>query len=293
MNTTHKPLKVAFFGTPQIAVWVLEELEHAGIVPALLVTNPDAPQGRKNVLTPPPVKVWGEERHIPVLQPESLRDSGLAERLSIEGFNLFIVAAYGKIVPKTFLDIPTHGVLNVHPSLLPHYRGASPIRSAILNDDRDTGVTIMLMDEEMDHGPILAQEHAAIAETEWPIPGNVLDEHLARHGGALLARTIPLWIGGDIAPQEQDHGAATYCAKITRADGEINLDDDPYQNLLKIRAYDGWPGTFFFTEKGSRQVRIKITNAELATDGSLQILRVIPEGKKEMDYTDWARPKST
>lgn len=272
-----------------VAVWVLDELEKKGITPSLIVTNPDAPQGRKLVLTPPPVKVWAIERGIEVLQPTTLRSDEIVSTLSTHTFDLFIVAAYGKIIPQSILDLPKHGTLNVHPSLLPLLRGASPIRSAILNDMHGTGVTIMLMDADLDHGPILAQESAGITENEWPLRGEVLDERLARQGGRMLAEVIPKWLAGELEPKAQDHAAATFCTKITKEMGEIDLAADPYQNLLKIRAFDGWPGTFFFTEKNGKRMRVKITDAELAADGSLKITRVVPEGKKEMAYEDFMR----
>ena len=287
MNSTTP--KIAFFGTPDIAVWVLEELKKANILPTLVVTNPDAPQGRKMILTPPPVKVWAEALSIPVFQPVSLKDLESNNPLSSAVFDLFIVAAYGKIIPQVILDLPKHNTLNVHPSLLPQLRGASPIRSAILQDVRETGVTIILMDEKLDHGPILAQEIVHIAKDDWPLRGKTLDELLARHGGALLADMIPKWIASEVSSIEQDHTAATFCTKITKEMGEIDLAADPYQNLLKIRAFDGWPGTYFFQEKNGTKIRVKIIDAELDTDGSLKILRVIPEGKKEISYEDFLR----
>jgi methionyl-tRNA formyltransferase len=282
-------IKFAFFGTPDIAVFVLEELANAGYRPSLIVTNPDAPKGRKHMLTPPPTKVWAAVHAIPVLQPESLKD-GAAQTILRDGdFDLFIVAAYGKLIPKDILDIPKHGTLNVHPSLLPALRGASPIRSAILQDIRETGVTIMLMDELLDHGPILAQENVVIEKGAWPLRGHALDELLARKGGVLLVETIPQWLAGEITLVEQDHARATFCTKISKEMGELDLSSDPYQNLLKIRAFDGWPGTYFFAEKNGKRVRVKIVDAELAPDGSLRILRVIPEGRKEMMYDDFSR----
>ncbi len=287
MNNT--PLKIAFFGTPDIAVWVLDELRSVGIHPTLIVTNPDAPRGRKLILTPPPVKTWAMEHSVPILQPTTLKDTSIEQILRDGNFDLFIVAAYGKIIPQSILNIPTRGTLNVHPSLLPKLRGASPIRSAILEDMRETGVTIMLMDEELDHGPILAQEVVHIAKDDWPLRGRVLDELLARHGGTLLAEVIPKWIAGTITPTVQEHDSATFCTKITKEMGEIDLNADAYQNLLKIRAFDGWPGTYFFHEKNGTKMRVKIIDAELETDGTLKILRVIPEGKKEMSYEDFLR----
>lgn len=282
-------LKIAFFGTPDIAVWILEELEKEHIVPSVVITNPDAPQGRKHVMTPPPVKVWAHTHNIPVIQPTTLEDATVASVLQREGYNLFVVAAYGKIIPKHILDVPPYGTLNVHPSLLPKLRGASPIRSALLTDTRETGVTIMLMDELLDHGPVLAKERADIPLQNWPMRGRELDELLARKGGRLLASVIPQWIAGELTPEEQDHAVTTLCAKITKEMGELDLNEDPYQNLLKIRAFDGWPGTFFFTEKNGVRMRVKITDAEMTPDGTLKITRVIPEGKKEVDYQDCIR----
>ncbi len=279
--------KIVFFGTPQISVFVLEELEKKDIVPNLIVTTPDKKRGRKMLLTPSEVKVWAENNNVPTLQTDKITNEFIEElkqKAPHSGWDVFIVAAYGKLLPKQLLEIPKHGVVNVHPSLLPRLRGASPIRGAILADDKEVGVSVMLIDEKMDHGPILSQEKVEILE--WPPHGKELDEILARLGGNLLADTLPKWIEGKITPQEQDHNKATFTKKITKEDGLIDLDADPYQNLLKIRAYEGWPGTYFFTQIGEKTTRIKIIDAELK-EGKLNIIRVIPEGKKEIDYKDF------
>jgi len=284
-------LRIAFFGGEPIGVPVLEELEASGIVPNLIVCSPDKPVGRKQVMTAPPVKEWATQRSIPVFQPTSLKENTGVGPLYKNDWDIFIVVAYNKILPKWLIDIPEHGTLNVHPSLLPQLRGASPIRSAILNDLQETGVSVMLLDEKMDHGPIIAQEPMHIEDAQWPVRGRELDEGLARLGGALLAATLPQWTRGDIAPQEQEHELATYCGKITKADGELTIDphnlptgDAARQALLKIYAYDGWPGTFFFVETPKGTKRIKIVDATLDTHGALDIHRVVPEGKKEMDW---------
>lgn len=269
---------IVFFGTPHFAVYVLEELATLGIEPDIAVTAPDRPAGRGMKLQSPPVKEWSEANDIPVLQPESLKkESDALSLLQNSDWDLFIVAAYGKILPKNIIDLPRRGVLNVHPSLLPRFRGASPVESQILEDEKETGVSIMLIDEEMDHGPLVAQ--ASIEPEEWPIRASILEELLAREGGKLLAEAIPPWLSGEIEATEQDHDKATFTRKIEKQDGEINLDDDGYQNYLKFCAYDGWPGTFFFKDGK----RIKITNAEYK-NGAFTPLRVIPEGKKEIDY---------
>ncbi len=284
-----KKPSIVFFGTPAFAVIILDELSATHIVPSLIVTAPDAPQGRALILTPPEVKVWGETHDVPVLQPTSLTDTDTLAPLFNTNWDLFIVAAYGYIVPPEILALPKHGTLNVHPSLLPQFRGASPIRSAILTDTRETGVSIMLMDKELDHGPIVAQARVELAKEDWPPSAILFEQLLAHTSGQLLAETIPPWIAGDITPEAQDHSNATFSKKITKDMAEITLSDDPYTNLLKIRAYDGWPSAYFIHPHHDKNIRIKITDAELASDGSLKILRIIPEGKKEMPYEDFMR----
>jgi methionyl-tRNA formyltransferase len=282
------PLKIAFFGSPEIAVIVLEELKQAGYLPALVVTNPDRPQGRGMVLTPTPVKAWAQTHTIKTIELTSLKNSGDVPEITSEHWDLFIVVAYGLIMPRWLLDLPKHGTLNVHPSLLPKLRGASPIRTSILEGMKDTGVTIMLMDEKMDHGPILVQQPTKLT---YPIPGRILDENLAHQGGLLLCDIIPKWIAGEITPTQQNHEEATFCGKITKDMGELQIDphnlptgDAAYQIVLKVAAFDGWPGTFFFHEGK----RVKIVDAGMSAD-QLAISRVIPEGKKEIDFTKWIK----
>jgi len=277
--------RFAVFGTPELAVVILEELKRKGLVPALVVTTPDKPVGRKMVVTPPPTKAWAMANSISVAQPEKIT-SEFMDELGESSWDLFVVAAYGKILPARLLEIPKHGVLNVHPSLLPRLRGASPIRSAILEDEKETGVTIMLMDEEVDHGPILAQEKVSLPS--WPPYALELEEILAHKGAELLTEVIPQWLGGDVTARAQEHGKATFTKKITKEDALIELIGDPYKNLLKIRAYEGSPGAYFFTEKNGSRIRMKITRAELK-DGKLDITKVIPEGKREMSYADFVR----
>jgi len=289
MTSDNPDIRIAFFGTPQIAVWVLEELERANVIPALIVTNPDTPQGRKMLVTETPVALWAHKHNIHLIKPDSLRDESVVQMLRESGCNLFLVAAYGKIIPQSILDIPKHGTLNVHPSLLPRLRGPSPIRTAILEDENPTGVSIMELTEGVDEGPILAQEIIEIPNEKWPMRGEELDELLARRGGEMLASMIPDWIAGLVERESQDHTEATYSRKITKDMGEIDFSHNPYHNLLKIRALEGNPGTYFYTERGDKRIRVKIVDAELAPDGALRITRVIPEGKKEMSYTDFIK----
>ncbi len=278
----------AYFGGEPLGVPVLEALAQAGLYPSLIVANPDRPAGRKLTLTPPPVKVWAEAHNIPVFQPTSYKDKATLTPLTETLFDLFVVVAYNHILPEWLITLPTHQTLNVHPSLLPQYRGANPIRTAILENNREAiGVSIMRMDAEMDHGPIVAQLPVSIPDTQWPIPGNELDASLAHAGGALLAHTIPAWVEGSLTPHEQDHTQATFTKKMTRQDGEITFaiaspptGSEAFQTLLKIRAYAGWPGTFFT----HNNKRIKIVDAYIDSTDTLVLTDVIPEGKRAMPY---------
>jgi len=275
--------RIAFFGTSSFSLTILDYLEEAGLLPALIVTQPDKPMGRKLLITPPPVKVWAKEKGIEVIQPETLEE--IPEELQGE-WDVFVVVSYGKIIPKIILDLSNSGALNIHPSLLPKLRGPSPIQSSILQDMRDTGVTLMLLDEEMDHGPIVAQ--ASVSIEEWPIQADILGELLAKIGAELLVESIIPWINGDIKAEPQNDEEATYCKLIKKEDGLIDLEEDGYKNYLKIQALKEWPQAYFFVKKGEKKMRVKIAEAEYKKD-SLILKRVIPEGKGEMDYKDFMR----
>jgi len=280
-------LKIVFFGTPEFSVKILETMDKAGYAPTLVITAPDKPRGRKLKMTPSPVKSWfmkHEARNIKILQPNTLKDLRIKiQELKIEP-DLFIVASFGKILPKEILDIPKHGTLNVHPSLLPKLRGPSPIQSAILNDEKETGVTIMLMNEKMDEGPILTQKELRIMNHE--LRFTELENKLAELGGKLLVETIPKWLTGEIKPQEQNHPStnsglrnkATYSKLIKKSDGEIDWNESPKVIERKIRALNPWPSTYTFQNKK----RIIITKAHLDKQGELIIERIKPEGKKEL-----------
>lgn len=278
----NKP-SIAFFGTDEVSTAVLEEMKVAGFLPELIVTQPDRPQGRKMLLTAPHAKVWAQENGIPVLQPEKLNEDfieNIKEDPRLRGddkWDLFIVASYGNILPSKVLEMPKYKTLNVHPSLLPKYRGPTPVEQAMLDDSKETGVTVMRMDKDLDHGPIIKQE-AVFFET-WPDKPEVLDM-LAHLGGKILVDIIPDWIDGKIEEKEQDDNSATFTKLIEKEDGELDLSADDYKNFLKYKAYKPWPGTFFFKDGK----RIKITNADFI-DGKFIIKKVIPEGKKETTYS--------
>jgi len=285
-------IKSVFFGTSRFSVLVLEELKNAGLLPVLIVTAPDTKQGRKLILTPPPSKVWAEEEGIDYVQPEHIDENFISE-LQNTDWDIFFTASYGKILPQKLLDIPTHGSLNVHPSLLPKYRGSSPIHSNILADDRETGITIMLMDDKLDHGPIVTQARIEIDENDWPMYAYDLEELLGVEGGKLLAEiTIP-WMNGEIKPSVQIEEEATFTKKISKENGELDLENgNGREHFLKMHAYGEWPGIYFFTKRNAEQsekrIRVKITNASYINN-EFKILSVIPEGKKEMLYEDFLR----
>lgn len=280
-----------FFGGEPLAVPLLEELKSAGLIPKLIVCNPDRPSGRGQKLTSPPTKLWAEKEGIDVFQPTNYKDDLAQDFLNQSEWDLFVVVAYNFILPEWLIQIPKHGVINVHPSLLPKLRGASPIRTAIKDDLReDIGVTIMMMDKEMDHGPILDQMQMPITDENWPMAGPKLDDALAHMGGALLADVIPAWVADELSPQEQDHEKATYCGRLNKTDREVGLNPLalPGGKAARkiwhtINAFTGIGDTYFTHENK----RVKIKRAELADSGSLRLLRVIPEGKKEVDFSDY------
>lgn len=281
-------MKFAFFGTPDLAVTALGEMETFGLLPSLVVTTPDAPVGRKQIITPTPTKIWATERNIPVFQPISLKNKADLDPLTSETWDFFVVFAYGKIMPEWLLSIPKYGTINAHPSLLPKLRGASPIRSTLLTDLSAAGVTIMQMDAELDHGPILYQQPVELYNQ--PIPGQELDRIMSLICGDLLAHVMREIPNGTITPKEQDHAQATFCTKVTKDMAELTINpynlptgDEAQVCFHKICAFDGWPETFFIYEGK----RFKIKSANLDDNGTLQIERIVPEGKNETDFANY------
>lgn len=287
-------LRIAFWGTSRISIIVLEEMVKQGILPSLIITAPAKPKGRGLEITPSVVKVWSDKHGIPTLEPTEIRSEEFAKSLG-NNWDLFLVVSYGKIIPRSIIDTPRHGTLNLHPSLLPKLRGASPIQGAILEDvpvggPHEAGVTIMQIDEEVDHGPIVAQEKIVIEN--WPPKASELEEILGALGAKLLVRTISLWVAGEITPQEQDHDRASYIKKITKLSGHIDVDDDPLRMYRKIRAFDIWPRAYFLFKHGEKEIRVIVTEAHIE-EGKLIIDRIIPEGKREMTHEEFLRGQKT
>ena len=234
-------MNIIFFGTSNFAKIILDQLVAKDYKPILVVTTPDKPIGRKQAITSPPVKVLAKQHNISVIQPEKLSKSN-PDSFG-QDIDLIIVAAYGKIIPKRILDIPKYGALNVHPSLLPKWRGPSPIQYAILNGDKETGVTIMLMDEQVDHGDIVSNMKHTVSSG---MTTDKLSQELASLGAGLLVETIPKWIAGKIKPREQDHKKATYSKIIKKEDGRICWSKSAKDIERQVRAFVPWPGSFFF-----------------------------------------------
>lgn len=229
-------MRIVFVGTSPFAVPSLRALTAAGHDLPLVVTQPDRP-GHRLKLTPPAVKVAAQELRLPVFQPDRIRDAEAVERIAGERPELMVVVAYGQIVPRRVLEIPPRGILNVHASLLPAHRGAAPIAHSILRGDRVTGVTIMRMDEMLDHGPILAAREVEIGAHE---DAAALAERLARVGADLLVETLARL--GEVEPLEQAHDRATLAPKLSREDGELDWDRPAIEIDRAVRAFQPWPG---------------------------------------------------
>ena len=286
-------MKTIFFGTHKFAVTILQGLIDSPLVEVeLVITQPDKPVGRKQELQPSPVKILAEKNNIEVNQPKSLKDY----ELRTKNWELAITAQYGMLIPENIINTPKFGTLNVHTSLLPKYRGASPIQSAIINGEAETGVTIMKMDKGMDTGDIILQKTLKIAPDDtYP----TLDEKLAKTGILALLEAIPGLVSGTLQPQPQDNSKATTCHQLTREDGKIdwNKTTDKIYNIY--RGLTPWPGIWTMwndlrlkllnikpSSKKLRPDQVDIENDKLyigTNNSSIEILELQLEGKQKMD----------
>ncbi len=301
MKNGLKQLKVIFMGTPDFSVPSLLSLINNSNVIAV-VTQPDKKVGRKQAITPAPIKKVALEHKIEVLQPEKIKGNANFEK-QIKDLqpDLIVVVAYGFILPQEILDIPKYGVINVHASLLPKYRGASPIQSAILNGDQETGVSLMLIDDQMDHGPVLTQESLKINDND---TFESLHDKLAQLGADLLAETLPKYIKGSIKPVTQNEKDATYCQLIKKEDGKIDWTKSAEEIERQVRAFNPWPGVFtFWKGKQLKVIKSKVIKSkehnvgEIFKDNemlavacgkdTLEILELQIEGKKQMSAKEF------
>ncbi|HPX93813.1 MAG TPA: methionyl-tRNA formyltransferase [Bacillota bacterium] len=245
-----------FMGTPEFSTLVLDRLEEANFLPVLIVTQPDRPCGRGKKLKPSPVAIWAEEREVLTLKPADCRDQAFIGKLKELAPVFILTAAFGQILPLSILEIPERGCLNLHASLLPRYRGPSPIQTALLNGDRETGVSLMLMDEGLDTGPVIAQRRMALSDS---LDAGELNLALARLGGELIADSICPYLAGKLIPEPQDEGRATITRLLKKADGQVDFDQPAQMVHNHIRAMNPWPGAFAFLDgKRYKLLRAKV-----------------------------------
>lgn len=264
-----------FLGTPFVSSDTLKTLYENSIIPDLVITSLDKPSGRGMKLTPSPTKILALEKGIEVYTPEKI-DVDFIENIKSKGFDFAIVVAYGKILPQDFIDIFPKGVINIHYSLLPKYRGASPTETALLNGDTTTGVTIQKMVFKLDAGNIIAQESIDIEHDDTTL---TLRPKLITLGADLLVKSLPKYLNNEIKLVSQDESLASKCGKISKEDGDITNETDENIKWNKYRAYAGWPRTYFIKD-GKRYI---VSKARFENN-SFVIEKVIPEGKKETDY---------
>lgn len=274
---THKPF--LFFGTPYVARDTLAHLVEYGYRPVAVVTSPDAARGRGQHVEACETKAWALEHGLPVLTPERI-DSDFLEEVKAYSASYAVVVAYGKILPQALIDAFPQGILNVHYSLLPKYRGASPVESALLAGETQTGVAIQQMVYELDAGDVLASRSVAIGPHETT---RELRPRLVTLGAELLVETLPAFENGSVARVPQNPSLATVTRKIRKDMGELSLSGDPQENWRKYRAYAESPGTYFFMQKDGKRIRVKLRSAGFE-DGAFTPLLVVPEGKGETTY---------
>lgn len=300
--------RIVFMGTPEFAVPCLQALIDAGYTIPLVVTQPDKPVGRKQVMTPPPVKQLAAAHGIAAYQPAKLRKNDEAlERLAAAEADLFVVVAYGKILPQSVLDLPARGCINVHASLLPRLRGSAPIQWAIVKGETETGVTTMVMDAGMDTGDMLLKAAVPIADDE---TGVSLADKLSRLGARLLLETLPAYLDGSLQPTPQDHAQATTIPLLNKEHGLIDWHQPAGAIDRQIRGLKPWPETYTYFRGRSLKVRqarvydgepgyagnpgqiLEIGKTGLLVrtgDGILELQRVHPADGKEMDAAAFAR----
>ncbi|MBI3627801.1 MAG: methionyl-tRNA formyltransferase [Candidatus Sungbacteria bacterium] len=302
--------RILFWGTPEFAVPVLKRLLDEKYNVIGVVTNPDRAWGRSKTPGPSPVKICALRHNIPVLQPETLKDPGFVKALREHDPDCFIVVAYGKIIPDEILRIAKRGALNVHPALLPRWRGPSPIETAILQGENMTGVSLMELDQQMDHGPIIAREEVSIQKDETAL---ALSAKLSLVGARMLVRFLPDYLSGKAKPHPQNDAEATFSKILTKEDGHLLWDRPATMLERQIRAFIRWPESYCFWQRGENSIRLKIEKAEVlpktqetkplgtvyetklspltveTIDGALGVLALTPEAKSSMSAAEFIR----
>jgi methionyl-tRNA formyltransferase len=300
-------MRVVYMGTPEFAVPPLQSILNAGHEVAGVFTRADKPQGRKMLLTPPPVKVLAESEHIPVFQPASLKDGRAASILERLQPDVVVVAAYGMLLPKAVLSIPRFGCINIHASLLPKYRGAAPIQAAVLNGEAKTGVTAMQMSEGLDTGDILFQESTPIGTSE---NTKDLSARLSRLGAGLIVRTLDALRDGTVHPIPQDDSQSCYAPKITKKMSPVDWTRSAEEIHNQVRALYPWPAACtLFRSRHLKICRSRTAGKQYGTPGlavsengsflvccgdgsALELMGVQLEGGRRMSGSDFLRGHS-
>lgn len=301
-------MKVVFMGSPQFAVPALEQLAASGYRPAAVYTQPDRAAGRGRALLASPVKKAALARQLTVVQPTSLKRPEAIEQLAGFEPDLIVVAAFGQLLPKAVLEMPRRGCLNIHPSLLPKYRGASPVTAAILAGDRFSGVSVMLLDEGMDTGPVLARAQIPVSPTDTTAS---LGGKLSQVGARLLGEVVVGWTRGELEPGPQDDSQASYCQPVSKEEGEIDWRLPAVEIGRRVRAFYPWPGGY--TRWRGKTLKIieaaPLIEKTLASggavgevvapeggglavatgEGALAVLKLQLEGKQAMSAADFVR----
>ena len=300
-------MNIVFFGTSECAVPILKALVK---IPAFdivcVVTEPAKPQGRAKVVTPSPVEQAAQAAKLEVYTPATLKDEAVRVAINDREADVYVVASYGKIIPQEIFDSPPLKTLNIHASLLPEYRGASPIQQTLLEGRERAGVTLIRIDEQVDHGPILSQDEIIVAPTDIYTS---LEAKLAKLGAEMLVRDLPGYGSGILPLEEQDHDVATYTRKITKEDGRADWSRPAHELYNQWRAYERWPGLYTSTSPADGNLRLNLITVNMtehsgpqipgtfyaedgklyvhAARGSLKILAVQPEGRREMSAKDF------
>ncbi len=280
-NTNHTKLKIEFiyFSTGFFGEAVLKNLLKENIIPKYIITSCDKPIGRHQTIESGPIKMMAIENNIPYFQPDKLRIEETLQKFKeiITENTICVVADYGKILPQSLLDLKTVDFINIHPSILPMFRGPAPLQNTILENKKDTGVTIIQMDQQMDHGPVVAQKEFSINKDIWPCSTKELSDILAKVAADLLIETLGKYENKQIVYIEQNHDQATYTKMIQKPDAEIFPDKDSIEDIYKkYQAYKLWPEVFYIN-KDFKRVKIK----KMSKD---KIERVVVEGKSESDF---------
>jgi len=296
--------RIVFLGTPDFAAPFLHALHENGFSPVLVITQPDEPTGRKQILQPPAVKVVAQTIGVPVVQPKNKKE--LREIVQEYKPDVCVLVAYGRLIPQDILDIPRFGFINAHPSLLPKYRGSSPVQYTLLNQETETGLSLMVLDAEMDQGPILAQERLNVSPHD---TNEILHQKLALLGSRMLINILPRYLDGTIKPKPQDHAKATLTKMINRENGLVDWSKAAEAIYAQLRAFTPWPGIFSnFNGKRLKIKDLSVLEGNYSTLkpgtvfiepngspavqcglGAVSLNIVQPEGKNEMSGADFLR----